>query len=207
MLNDPRPVPLEQKFHCNFQLIQSMSTLKKTGKFVLVTVGTTEFDQLIEVIDEEAFILAVKRFGFDRVLIQHGRGTYQPKFLNHRESIQHDFKVDVEIIRFHENLAEIISQCDLLIGHCGAGTILDAVSSATKMIVVVNDSLQGNHQMELARILQNRGICLVTIPTQLLQCLAEAYRDNLLKTVDTAAFPILDSERFACMLDSMFEFS
>lgn len=203
--------------------------MTQTGKLVLVTVGTTEFDELIQAIDQEAFLVELQKFGFQRLLVQVGRGSYTPKLLGQCQCqeaslLRAKHSISVEVIRFHDNLAAVINECALLIGHCGAGTILDAVGSAagTKMIVVINDSLQGNHQMELAGMLMSRGVCRVTSPAGLLGTLAQAHRDNLLGAMpmpmpmhsqrsqrgqQQASFPILEAERFAATVEGMFDFS
>ena len=47
-----------------------------------VTVGTTNFDALIEMIDTDRCLKALKAKGFDKVVVQIGRtGTYKPQML------------------------------------------------------------------------------------------------------------------------------
>ena len=43
-----------------------------------------------------------------------------------------------------------MSQASLVIGHAGAGTLIELVSSHTPAIIVINDTLDDNHQAELA---------------------------------------------------------
>ena len=45
---------------------------------LFVTVGTTQFDELIDVIDSDAFATAAAERGVDRVTVQIGRGTRTP---------------------------------------------------------------------------------------------------------------------------------
>ncbi len=178
-------------------------------KQLLVTVGTTEFDQLIEMIDNESFLSLMQKFGFQRLLVQHGRGIYSMKVLT-APLVAAKYGIEVLTMRFHDNLAEVIATCDLLIGHCGAGTILDTVSAGTALVVVINTTLQGNHQTELADMLEGQGQCKVTIPAKLLSCLQCAYEDNLLgkyQTQQKMQFPILQPDRFAIVVDEMFDFS
>jgi UDP-N-acetylglucosamine transferase subunit ALG13 len=46
------------------------------SKFVLVTVGTTKFDALIQAIDNVDFLQALVDRGYNKLLVQHGRGSY-----------------------------------------------------------------------------------------------------------------------------------
>ena len=43
-----------------------------------------------------------------------------------------------------------MKRADMIISHCGAGSVLEAISLRKFLIVVVNSTLQGNHQTELA---------------------------------------------------------
>ena len=48
-------------------------------------------------------------------------------------------------------LDKLIYDSHLVISHCGAGILLESLRARnTTAIAVVNDSLMGNHQMELA---------------------------------------------------------
>ena len=46
-----------------------------------------------------------------------------------------------------------MDQSDLVIGHAGAGTTLDALSRHKKLILVPNRALMDDHQMELCAVL------------------------------------------------------
>ena len=46
---------------------------------VFVTVGTTEFDALIEAVDSDAAHAALAALGYTRVLFQVGRGSARPR--------------------------------------------------------------------------------------------------------------------------------
>lgn len=45
-------------------------------RLVLVTVGTTKFDALIEAADGSAFLDALERARYTHLIVQHGRGKY-----------------------------------------------------------------------------------------------------------------------------------
>ncbi|XP_023322724.1 UDP-N-acetylglucosamine transferase subunit ALG13 homolog isoform X2 [Eurytemora carolleeae] len=50
-------------------------------------------------------------------------------------------------------------KADLIISHAGAGTCLEALELKKDLVAVVNDSLMGNHQVELAEKLASEGYC------------------------------------------------
>eukprot|EP01039_Chlorochromonas_danica_P008543 gene8543-9416_t len=178
--------------------------MEKDGRLALVTVGTTEFDDLIHHIDNEDFLRLLLQMGLNRLVVQRGRGQRSPETLLKASTT---LGVQVEVIRFHENLSTVIAQAALVIGHAGAGTILDAVAGHSPIIIVVNDSLQGNHQLELASVVAQKGVGKVTSPSRLLATLSEAYAEDMLRQAGQASFPILESDRFVAVLDEIFNFA
>lgn len=50
---------------------------------------------------------------------------------------------------------------DLIIGHGGAGTVMESLSFNKPLVVVVNDTLLHNHQIELAERLAIDEHCLI----------------------------------------------
>jgi UDP-N-acetylglucosamine transferase subunit ALG13 len=107
---------------------------------IFVTVGTAvkglEFTRLLETMDRLAGELKLD------VLLQCGSSPYAPK--NARF---------VHFLSYNEAL-EQFRQCDLVVGHCGAGTILNALRFGKPMILLPRRPGQGevvdDHQMELA---------------------------------------------------------
>ena len=49
-------------------------------------------------------------------------------------------------------------EADLVIGHAGAGTIMEVLQLGKPLIVVVNGDLMENHQTEVAREFYQRGL-------------------------------------------------
>lgn len=56
---------------------------------------------------------------------------------------------------------------DLIIGHAGAGTCLEALQLNKPLVVVINDKLADNHQFELAERLAKDGHLFFTTPADL----------------------------------------
>ena len=62
--------------------------------------------------------------------------------------------------RLHEyvaNLDTLISGAGLVISHCGAGSVFEALSLGVRLLVVPNPILMDNHQAELASLLEQHS--------------------------------------------------
>lgn len=113
-------------------------------KTVFVTVGTTSFDELIVNVTSSEAAQALKSRGYERLVLQVGRGSFLPD----AESCPH---IRLEAFRFKDSIADDMEQADLVISHAGAGSCLEALGARKPLLVVVNDKLMDNHQLELAR--------------------------------------------------------
>ena len=94
---------------------------------ILVTVGSTHFDELIEEIDHLVQIEIIT----DQVVFQIGNGEYIPKFGSH--------------YRFNKNIAENFKSADLIITHGGL-TTLQILKMGQDFIAISNTNLQDDHQ-------------------------------------------------------------
>ena len=66
-------------------------------------------------------------------------------------------------------LDTLIFSADLVISHCGAGILLECLrSDHATCIAVVNDTLMGNHQSELADQLSSDGYIYQSVPKNVL---------------------------------------
>ncbi|KAF0295780.1 UDP-N-acetylglucosamine transferase subunit ALG13 [Amphibalanus amphitrite] len=79
--------------------------------------------------------------------------------------------VAVRWFRSKPSIAEDMASADLVIGHAGAGTCLEALRAGRALVVVTNTTLMDNHQAELAGRLAADG--------HLLHCVCETLRDTL----------------------------
>lgn len=118
-------------------------------KQILITVGTTKFEKLIQAIDEESFYNFFDNLKFDKLIIQKGHGEYIPnKFKNLKLE-----NLKVEVHNLLNNFENVIKESEYVISHAGAGIILESLKNKKKVFVVVNDTLMDNHQTELAEAL------------------------------------------------------
>ena len=109
---------------------------------IFVTIGTAEggieFVRLVREMDRIAADLG------EDVLIQRGTVEYEPVHARH-----------VRFVRFDEAL-RLFEQADLVVGHCGAGTVLNAILFRKPLVLVPRRAEAGeldtdDHQMQLAR--------------------------------------------------------
>ncbi|HEM4402777.1 TPA: multidrug MFS transporter, partial [Streptococcus suis] len=113
---------------------------------IFVTVGTHEqsFNRLIEEVD------ALKKNGIitERVFIQTGFSTYEPKYC--------DWK---NIISYTE-MESYMDVANVIISHGGPATFMGAIARGKKPIVVPRNVKYGehvnNHQLEFAKQVLNR---------------------------------------------------
>lgn len=109
---------------------------------VLITVGTTPFDKLIEYFD-----CSIKDFAFT---FQISSGTYIPKNGNWSRSIN--------------NFESLVDEFDLIVTHAGAGSVYSFLERGKRMIIVPNTQRNDKHQLELANYIRsNRFACVLTI--------------------------------------------
>ena len=113
----------------------------KTDRFVLITVGSTKFDGLIDSITSAKLNNFMKEFNLNRAIIQHGRSD-PPKL-----------KMDDNLILIQdyfepELMSEFIRDATVIISHGGAGTIFEVLRNGENkeaFFVVVNEGLMDSH--------------------------------------------------------------
>ena len=121
-------------------------------KQILITVGTTKFENLIKSIDTDNFYNMIIENKFTKIIIQKGTGEYIPK--NYEK---YKDKINIQISTILNDFENIIKNSELIISHGGAGIILECLKNKRKVIVCVNDTLMDNHQIELASTLDKEG--------------------------------------------------
>lgn len=107
-------------------------------EYLLVTVGTTSFDDLAKAADELVPALS-PRDG----LIQTGEGSYVPNNLPHE--------------RFVPTLRELYPRSSLVIAHGGAATTFEVLRAGVPLVSVANGDRYDDHQADLLSELDAAG--------------------------------------------------
>lgn len=108
---------------------------------VLVTVGTTSFDPLVEAIDTGPFA--------DKALLQIADGDYQPR--------------SARWFKFDKNIQKHIDNADVVVCHAGAGSIYNLLERGIVPLVVPNTIRRDQHQLEIARWLAKKQYAVVAM--------------------------------------------
>lgn len=130
-------------------------------KNIFVTVGTTQFNDLIIELSTPELCKTLKNFGCEFLTLQIGNGE------------EVDFKlpefngIKIEIYRLKPTINDDIQLADLVISHAGAGSITEVLNANKPLVVVVNELLMNNHQTELAEQLFEDGYLLYCKPKNL----------------------------------------
>lgn len=161
------------------------------NKRVFVTVGTTEFDELIEKITDNSILELLVRLGYSNLRLQIGRGRLEA--INCK--IDKNIPIKIDHYRFKNDIKEDLSSADLVISHAGAGTCLESLELKRPLLVVVNETLQDNHQFELAEQLFLDGHLVYCTPKNLPKVLTES------KYLTAKPLPKGKPELFARFLD------
>lgn len=110
-------------------------------KKLFVTVGSTEFPDLINHILSKDFILLLVNLEFSDLVVQAGSTMVPPISLT---------GINVQIYSYKPSITDDMKDAYMIISHAGSGSILEALSLDKKLLVVVNDALMDNHQLDLA---------------------------------------------------------
>lgn len=115
---------------------------------LLVTVGSTKFDSLIERIFSADVLELLRKLNFNQLVVQTGASSYDiVKVQELRKSYD---EIGIQVFAYKESLINDIDCADVVIGHAGAGTCLEVLRRNKRLLLVVNESLMDNHQSELA---------------------------------------------------------
>lgn len=105
--------------------------------FVFVTVGSTDFDALIRVVDN--LVPSLQAQG----IMQIGCGQYTP--------------VNMPYFRFAPSLAPYYEQASLVIAHGGLGTTMEVLKRGLPLVSVSNPDRYDNHQEDLLSTMAAEG--------------------------------------------------
>lgn len=90
-----------------------------------VTVGSTKFDDLIDVVASEDFLAKLSANGYTRLVVQYGNSKLRQPFRN-----ETSHGVEVTAWPFKPNLSEEYLAADLVISHAGLPETLRSISFA-----------------------------------------------------------------------------
>jgi beta-1,4-N-acetylglucosaminyltransferase len=104
---------------------------------IFVTVGTSEFDQLVERMDELAPFLD------NQVVAQIGNGRYVLR--------------NCEYFRFAPSLDPYYDKADIVVAHGGLGTTMEVLAKGKKLISVENTNCIDDHQTDILGFFAKEG--------------------------------------------------
>ncbi|KAK6185057.1 hypothetical protein SNE40_007378 [Patella caerulea] len=166
---------------------------KKLVKTVFVTVGTTQFDDLIQTICSTSVTEELNKLGYTDLILQIGNGK-DPERVDEQN-------LNIKFYRFKNSIEEDISNASLVISHAGAGSILDVLGAGKPLLVAINENLMDNHQIEVAQRFSNEGFLYYCKPSQLVETLQDVNFDAL-KPYEPGK-----PEKFAKVLDRIMGFT
>lgn len=167
---------------------------------VFVTVGTTKFDELIISLDSYHFVDSLVALNCTVLAVQIGKGDFPVNL----PSLCVSAGIQYDCYRFKSDLLEEMKNSQLIISHCGAGSILEAMDLRKSLIVVVNSTLQGDHQRELSDALASDNYCLTTSPSLLLGCLSSVASGEINLETLLKIFPEVDLDLFPIVINDLF---
>jgi beta-1,4-N-acetylglucosaminyltransferase len=104
---------------------------------IFVTVGTTDFDELIRRMDELASELD------EEVISQIARGDYQPRHCRY--------------FRFAPSIEDYLARARVVVSHGGLGSIMETIRLGKPLVGVSNPDRRDLHQDDLLGTLEARG--------------------------------------------------
>ncbi|CAM3223152.1 PssE/Cps14G family polysaccharide biosynthesis glycosyltransferase [Vibrio diazotrophicus] len=126
---------------------------------ILVTVGTTAFDDLIKAVDE--------RFKNDeniKILAQISSShKYTPR--------------NFDSFEFSDSFQTYIDCADLIVTHAGAGSVYSMLEQGKRLVVVPNLMRADNHQIELAKYVQNNNFAISCFDLSEIECCINKAKD------------------------------
>ncbi|KAH9043308.1 glycosyltransferase family 1 protein [Lactarius pseudohatsudake] len=144
---------------------------------VLVTVGSTRFDALVET------ALSQPK-GYSDVVVQCGNSRVDELGSTDVEGSVHKYGVDVKLWRFKPSLDEEYDAADLVIGHAGSGTILDVLRRSKPLIIE-----------DMAHAMGALGYAKISTVNGLSQSIID------LDTSKLVPFPPFDGSKFRRLMD------
>lgn len=105
--------------------------------FVFVTVGSTDYDALVQTVDTLAPTLQISG------IMQIGHGRYEP--------------TNLPYFRFASSLDSYYEQASLVIAHGGLGTTMEVLKREIPLVSVSNPDRYDNHQEDILSTMADAG--------------------------------------------------
>ncbi|OMJ18180.1 UDP-N-acetylglucosamine transferase subunit alg13 [Smittium culicis] len=137
---------------------------------IFATVGSTQFDDLVEIVTSLEFIDMLTENNIQSLTVQHGSSTpshHSISLMNSYSSFNSSLP-KIELFNYKNDITEFFNKADLIISHAGSGSIINALQAGKPIVVVANRKLMDNHQVELASELSSEQIT-STQPANLLE--------------------------------------
>jgi UDP-N-acetylglucosamine transferase subunit ALG13 len=109
----------------------------RNNKFLFVSVGSTDFDELVRAVDS-----LVPSLGFEGI-IQIGHGKYKPK--------------NLPFFRFAVSLSPFYEKASLAVAHGGLATTMEILRQGLPLVSVSNPDRYDRHQEDLLKIMEENG--------------------------------------------------
>jgi UDP-N-acetylglucosamine transferase subunit ALG13 len=109
--------------------------------YLFVTVGSTDFDPLVQKVDE-----VVPRLGLNAGIMQIGNGRHLP--------------VNMPYFRFAPTLDPYYAEASLVVAHGGLAITMEVLIRGLPLVSVSNADRYDQHQEDLLRALANEGFLL-----------------------------------------------
>lgn len=171
----------------------SRTRSQRKDKVCFVTVGTTCFDDLIEMFSHKEVHDSLASLGITRCELQIGNGTYEVE--------PADGLLPITSFRFSPSLDKYMENASLIISHAGAGSIMEALALKKPLLVVINETLMDNHQSELSDAMMEEGYLTSTTCSQL----ANTIKNLSLEVNKT--YPARDHDAFPSLVDNTLGFN
>ncbi|KAI7877207.1 glycosyl transferase [Lichtheimia hyalospora FSU 10163] len=159
---------------------------------VFVTVGSTGFDELVDVVTTRSFLETLESLGYASLVIQYGSSE---KVYARNVSHLPNASITMEGYAYKPTIEDDMKRASLIISHAGSGSMLQALRLHKRLIVVSNTSLMDNHQVELAQAMQEKNYCCCSTPNELVDAIGDA------NTRELDPFPQPATEAFTNLLD------
>ena len=158
---------------------------------ILVTVGSTKFDALVDIVTSVTFFTTLIHLGYTHLSLQTGTSQHMAP-LKYKT-------LSIKSFQYTDDLQTHIQKSHTVISHAGSGTVLEVLKANKRLLVCVNESLMDDHQSELAGKLE----CLNAAQTCSIQSLIRVLNDMHTDKRDYQMIDLNNGSLFSEYLDNL----